>query len=1077
MKTDSFTNNCCVKISDAILFLALLVFPVFAFGQINVSNAAPYNNAYYLINNVFAGGNVSISNVQTYGVVSQYGFFSGASVIGMDSGIILSTGRVGQLCNLASNCPGALTTPNPPGTATGVNFGPTWMGTSTNNNLLTVSNSVPGLLGMGTAANDINDAAVIWFDFVPTKDTMHFSFVFASNEWPTWPCSMFNDVFGFFVSGPGITGGFNAPIGYTSSENFALIPGTNIPITITSINGPGNQGSCPSLSPYSSYFVQNVPATTGMNASYTTKMDVEFVVQPCQTYNFAIAIGDGSDGVLNSYVLMEANSFTASGVSVQFNASYDFGGDSILYEGCGSVTMEVVRLDNIQNPDTIHFNISGNATNGIDYTYIPDSVIFNPGQDTFTHTFIVPNDFIVEGPETLMIAVTDTDIVACVGTNDTLVVVIHDPIPLTSDAWTDTVMCTANNVQLAANPLTGLPAYDFQWSTGDTTDTITLSPTPWTSTSYTVTITDACSIYTIIDTAHLIIDNPPTSIDAPGDTIDCEASGAPIIVNITDPMPGLSIQWSTGHLSPQFWAFNPYITTDYIVTVTQNCAGYYLVDTFTLVVDNPPFTVSSVDDTINCTDPGTTIWVDVTNTTPSFDYLWNNGVTDSFQVVNPSTTTVYSITVTDACGVNSVVDSVTVFVINDPVSVYVGNENIPCVGDTATLTAYASGGYPPYSYLWSNGDNDSVTQMTSNVPTTTVFVSVTDICGLDTVVQQADIILATYPDLVITPLQGDTFNCPGEIVTFGSIEVTGGSGDYVVSWDNWQTTNDFFWAVIDSTVKFTVEAADLCNLDSASSDVIFVVLEHDELKAILPPDTAVCKDDVVLLKASYKGGAGNYSYRWNTGSTQPEIWAQSNTPQTYTVTITDDCENKASDEVTIVVTQPTAEFDYFFYDSYHVGFDNLSEDAQYYIWSFVDGDTSTAENPLKIYTVSKDYNVLLIATDTTGCSDSAYHKISPPLVAFIPNAFTPNGDGLNDYFMIQGEGFRAGRGIKEFKISIFDRWGAEIYSSNSIDFKWDGTYNGKPAPIGVYVYKVFIEGYDRQKIEMNGTVTIITNNR
>lgn len=227
------------------LLLLLLLITSWTQAQFSVSNSAPYNNSFFLINDIFAGGNVSITNVNTYGSASQIGFFSGgATIFGIDSGIVLSSGRIRDLCN--ATCTGASMTPAPPGNGTGINFGPTWMGTTTNNNLLTVSNSVPTLLGQGTAAGDVNDAAVIWFDFVPTKDTMAFKFVFGSAEWDTWPCSSFNDVFGFFVSGPGVNGTFNAPPGYTNSENYAVIPGTNIPITITSITSPTATGSCAS---------------------------------------------------------------------------------------------------------------------------------------------------------------------------------------------------------------------------------------------------------------------------------------------------------------------------------------------------------------------------------------------------------------------------------------------------------------------------------------------------------------------------------------------------------------------------------------------------------------------------------------------------------------------------------------------------------------------------------------------------------------------------------------------------------------------------------------------------------------
>lgn len=1045
--------------------------------QFTTSNTAPYNSPFYLINDVFAGGNVTITNVTSFGSSSQMGFFSGNAVLGMDSGVVLSTGTINELCG--GSCPNASTTPGPPNSSTGANFGFPWMGattgSTTNNNLYNVSASVPSLLGFGSAPNDVNDAAVISFDFVPTLDTMHFKFIFASKEWPSYPCSSFNDVFGFFVSGPGINGGFNSPVGYPNGAvNYATIPGTSIPITITSINASGySPTSC--TNSYASYFVPNVATSTGITAHHTTIMEVEFVVQPCQTYNFTMGIADGSDAALSSFVLMEANSFNSTGVQINFNATYDLGGDSILYEGCGSVSMDVVRADNIANSDTIHFNIAGNATNGVDYTLLPDSVIFQPGQTTFSHTFYVPNDFTVEGAETIRVFVTDTNLVTCTGTGDTLEIVIHDPIPLTSDAWTDTINCT-QNAQLAANPLNGLSPYDYIWNTGDITDTINLTPTPTVSTDYYVTITDACSVYTVIDTAHLVIINPVMSIDCPGDTIDCESSGAAVMVNITNQMPNTQVQWNTGHSSYQFWGFStttPKVTQNFVVTVTQACSGQLLTDTFTLYIDNPPFTVSIDNDTINCTDGGTNLVAHVTNTTPNFVYQWDNGVMDTAQFVNPSVTTTYYFTATDACGVNSVSDSVTVYVINDPMHLNVPNKSIQCIGDSATLEAFVTGGYPPYSYAWSGGGTDSTKTVVSNGSNTTYSVSVTDVCGINTISQTVDVIIITYPPLQIDSMPGDTFVCPSNPITITNTVVGGGSGDYKVSWDNWVTNNNFLIEIVDVTTTFTIQAFDNCNFDTTSQTVTYVVLDHGPLILEIPGDTHVCQKEEVTLLATAQGGAGNYTYSWSNNSISNEIKVSSNTNQTYSVTVTDECGITASKEVNIEISQPTANFDHFFFDALNAGFTNLSEDADFYLWKFGDGDTSTAFEPLKTYSASQIYNVELIVTDSFGCSDSVYQKITPPLVAFVPNAFTPNGDDLNEYFEIYGEGFKNGYNVKEFRIVIYDRWGGEVFSSKSADFKWDGTFNGKKVAIGSYVYQITVEGYERQKIEMSGTVNVL----
>lgn len=1054
-------------------FLVTILSFQMVYSQVSITNQAPYNTAQYLINDVFAGGNVTINNIQVYGSAQQYGFFSGGgSSIGIDSGLVLSTGSINELCPTGGTC--SVTGATAPGNGTGVNFGPTWMGSSSNNALLSVSNLAASLIPGASAAGDVNDACVIWFEFVPTKDTMQFNFIFASNEWPTYPCSSFNDVFGFFVSGPGVTGTYAAPAGFPNSQNYAVIPGTNIPITISSINGAGYSGSCGTPS-NSSYFVPNPTSTLVDVNAFTTLMTVEFPVQPCDTYSFAMAIGDGSDGALSSFVFMEANSFDASGVEIipapQYNTQ---GGDSILFEGCGSVDVDFHRLDNVQNADTIPLVIAGTALMGADYTNIPDSIVFAAGQDTATISFSVIEDYIAEGIETIIIGIADSTIsLACGANGDSLIIEIHDRVPLSlTGSSIDTVWCTDASHLVETVVDTGMLPATYAWSNGSTTASFNLSNTTFTNdTSFLVTVTGACGVDSIIDTAHIIVQNPPTSILCPDDTITCEDMGAPITVQTYDGMPGMVYQWSSGWSGSAYYQNNPYVTTDYVVTATQACAGMFLVDTFTLTIDNPPFVTTTRNDTVTCIDPPVDIAVEVTNTTPNFTFQWSNGVTDSVQTVNPMVTTDYYVTVTDACGVNSVVDSLTVWVINDPVSIDGENVTIQCVGDILPMSVEISGGYQPYSVLWNTGETDSTINVTTD-SNTIYTVSVTDVCQLDTQVLDLTAFVATYPDLQVIPFEDVVLNCPGRPFEFGPAQVVGGSSDYVVSWTNWNDQIDYFGGAVDTTTTFTFEVADLCNLDSVTSDVTVTIREHDPMVAVVSPDTMLCPQEPIQLWAYPEGGGGNYSYSWSNGDNDSLNAVAPLSSSVYSVTITDDCGTRAVNSVSVEVSAPTAIFTHQHLDATNVIFANGSENATSYTWDFGDGNTSVEEDPWHTYNSAQQWYVTLWAYDDHGCVDSAYVILDPPLRIFIPSAFTPDGDGLNDVFQLYGEGYKSNDMIKSFLIVIFDRWGNEVFSSRDANFQWDGSYKGSPASVGVYVYKVRVEGYARQKFETNGTVTI-----
>ena len=155
-----------------------------------------------------------------------------------------------------------------------------------------------------------------------------------------------------------------------------------------------------------------------------------------------------------------------------------------------------------------------------------------------------------------------------------------------------------------------------------------------------------------------------------------------------------------------------------------------------------------------------------------------------------------------------------------------------------------------------------------------------------------------------------------------------------------------------------------------------------------------------------------------------------------------------------------------------VGFYNETQGGAYYYWDFGDSTYSTDENPRKSYQNPGFYNVTLIAKSTSGCldtvtKDSAVYILGDLLIKF-PNAFTPNGDGKNDYFK------PVLNLVQEAELYIFDRYGNVVFYTNHPDkVFWDGTINGKPAPSDVYVWKIvgkFVNGQTFMKV---GDVTLL----
>ncbi|MCC7331264.1 MAG: choice-of-anchor L domain-containing protein, partial [Flavobacteriales bacterium] len=267
--------------------------------QVVVNNS---NTVQYYVQNVLLGGGVTVSNI-TYnggtGTISDPrvgGFTDATSSIGLSAGFLMATGGVGVAQGPNNN------------TGAGNNLG------------LGNSSSDPDLTAI--ASGNLNDPCIIEFDFVPLGDTLRFDYVFASEEYPEYVCSNYNDVFGFFLTG-------NNPLGGTyNAVNLAKVPTPGVPgsytntmVAINTIN-PGTAGAngsapnCASIDPnwasYNIYYVSN----SGNNYQYdgkTVTLPVYALVNCGETYHIKMAVADVGDGAYDSGVFLEAGSFMVSG--------------------------------------------------------------------------------------------------------------------------------------------------------------------------------------------------------------------------------------------------------------------------------------------------------------------------------------------------------------------------------------------------------------------------------------------------------------------------------------------------------------------------------------------------------------------------------------------------------------------------------------------------------------------------------------------------------------------------------------------------------------------------------------------
>lgn len=439
-------------------FFLASIFVQNSFAQLTVNGTLTPQE---LVQTILIGNGVSASNITYTGAPVAIGMFNSSnSNVGFNTGILLTTGTIANAIG-----------PNNSGNTGTDNFRP---GDSDLNTLVTVTTQ---------------DAAVLEFDFVPASDTLRFNYVFASEEYIEWVNSSFNDVFGFFISGPGISGPFS-----NNAMNIALIPGTTTPVSINNVNHLQN----------TNYFINNStpppPATAIQYDGFTTPLTAQAIVQCGETYHIKLAIADAGDGTYDSGVFLEAGSFGTSGV--QITASATASGDSTIVEGCGTAVFTFSRPDT-SSAFTIHFNIEGTATPGVDYTQIPDSIVIPQGEfssQLFVDAFF---DGVADSVETITLTI--NYITGCGG--DTLQATIYiqsvDSIKVTTGQ--DYTICTpGESALLKAAASGGYGPLTFTWNNdAGTGDSVVVAPLE--TTKYFVTVNDTCGNTVFSDTIEVIV--------------------------------------------------------------------------------------------------------------------------------------------------------------------------------------------------------------------------------------------------------------------------------------------------------------------------------------------------------------------------------------------------------------------------------------------------------------------------------------------------------------------------------------------------------------------------------------------
>ncbi len=636
--------------------------PFAAEAQMNVSTSL---TPAQLVNDVLVGQGVNVSNITYNGVAvpatPQDGSGSFTAVPGsfaINEGLILSSA-------LAQSIPGSEPGINSDG-----------IGTGSDPDLL----SIIAELNPGAPAS--NDRAVLEFDFVPTGDSLKFNYVFASEEYPGFNCNpTFNDVFGFFLSGPGVSGPFT-----NNAMNIALVPGTTLPVSIANIHGPEGFG-CPAAN--GEYYIHNEDGEVVIFGGYTTVLQAKAAVQCGETYHIKLAICDAGDSGYDSAVFLEAGSFVSLPVIPTLAPGPGIVGDTI-YEACFPVTLNFIRRSDPSLYDTLNMVIAGTAQSGVDYApAIPTQVVFPPGVEVIPFEF---QAFIDGDPdETITIGVVIQS--QCSNTEITAdfefwIKAVPSIIALGEAHMVD----CGESVTLTPGITGGFGLFEYTWPDGSAGASYTFTPTG--DSDIVVAIVDSCGQASEAYFAVGITPPPalPLSLSGPDPLREGCDVGLLTIQRPEGYLGDVAISFSgsgVANMPADYHVPGPVVIPDGEMSITVNVLtvpdgitegpeSFILHASYAAnscnqqgtawvqgeIVDSAPVQVSGDDIVAECTGDSIPMLVTVQGGTGGVTFLWSNGGTGPTGYAQGEYDDNYEVVVTDECG-NTAMETIFVNVLCD----------------------------------------------------------------------------------------------------------------------------------------------------------------------------------------------------------------------------------------------------------------------------------------------------------------------------------------------------------------------------------------------------------------------------
>ena len=615
------------------LFLAVVLGFTSGAQNIVVNSTAPFNDPMWLVQNVLVGPNILVySPLNQFGLSLpqppsvQLGKFTCANpAFGLDSGIVMvTTDAIDVVPGLSGNFT-------------------TYPTQTPSANLGTVLNAI------GSTNSNQYDRASIQFNFLANGDSVQFDYIFGSKEYTQYTCAEYNDVFGFFLIGPGING---APLYNANGTlridtvNLATIPGTNTPVAINTINQgfpsgvpPYPASNCLSANPnyvaHATYYNPNTGGSSIVNLEgFTDVFRAKAGVVCGIPYTIKLLIADVVDGLFNSAVFLGARSFKLPTISLSptTNAGASFT-DTVMVEGCAKSFIHFERKGATSDTLTANFNYVGTANVADFVSGLPMSITLYPGQTSDTIWFEPVDDGIAEGLELLRVRMLPVASDCADYPSDSVDIWLRDRVPhqalLSLDQGNDTLACPGSSAVLRAT-LTGGEGVRWGYWEHDSTQTVLAAVAPAQTTTYRYLSWDECSTAPRTDSITIYVD-PYDSLRTESDTLFlCPGEAVTLEAVAYGGRGTRSIQWLGGGPSGSSWTVSPATSQWFRYKVTDNCLIEARDSIYAWVVPQPVASFGYLQ------DPGNPLDVGFTNySSDTLNVRWFFGDGDTSTRVHP----------------------------------------------------------------------------------------------------------------------------------------------------------------------------------------------------------------------------------------------------------------------------------------------------------------------------------------------------------------------------------------------------------------------------------------------------------